>query len=157
MVPSQPTKANGPAPRPQAGWELVLLNWILPGAGFIAAGRKARGLTQMAIVLVTFAVGLVLRGGVIWIWMPDTSFNLVNSITFVIQMGAGVPALASMIAHLAGYNLLGGVPSATYFELGSFYMVVAGALNYFATCNLYDRLVKPTDRYQSQETGGPAQ
>lgn len=155
MVPTQPTNAADAGSRPRVGWDIVLLNWALPGVGFIVAGRKARGLTQMAVVLVTFAIGLMLRGGVIWpSWIPDTSFNLVNIITFIIQMGAGLPAIASMIAHLAGFDPLGGVQSATYFELGSFYMVVAGALNYFATCNLYDRLIKPAGKYQTQETGG---
>lgn len=155
MVPPQPSNAAASASRPRVGWDAVVLNWALPGVGFILAGRKARGLTQMAVVLVTFAFGLLLRGGVIWpSWAQDASFNLVNIITFIIQMGAGLPAIVSMIAHLAGFDPLGGVPSATYFELGSFYMVVAGALNYFATCNLYDRLVKPTSKYLAQETGG---
>lgn len=155
-MPEKTPSANG-SKAPRAGWGLVILNWALPGVGFIAAGRKARGLTQMAIVLVTFAIGLALQGGVIWpiSWTPDSSFNLVNIITFVIQMGAGAPAIVSMGAHLAGYQALGGVPEATYFELGSFYILVAGALNYFATCNLYDRLVKTTGRYMAQEQGGP--
>lgn len=155
-MPTQPVNANPAprAPRRAAGWGMVFLNWALPGVGFILAGRKTRGLIQMGLVFVTFAIGLLLRGGVIWSWGQDASFNLVNIITYIIQMGAGLPAIVSMVAHLNGYAPLGGVPPHGYFELGSFYLVVAGALNYFATCNLYDRLVKPTGHFEVQETGG---
>lgn len=153
---STPVQTSSP---PRAGIELALLDWFLPGAGFFIVGRRARGATQLAIVLVTFVIGLVLRGGVIWpSWTLDSGFNLVNIITFIIQMGAGLPALVSLVCHLAGSQvgplntIIGGVPSGTYFELGSYFLLVAGALNYFATCNFYDRLVKPTPRYKPQET-----
>lgn len=147
------------SPRPRVGLGIALLNWFLPGAGFIIVGRRARGLTQLAIVLVTFAIGLILRGGVVWpSWTLDSGFNLVNIITFIIQMGAGLPALISLGFNLAGDSvgrlgpIIGGIPSGTYFELGSYYLLVAGALNYFAACNFYDRLVNPTPRYKPQES-----
>lgn len=145
-----PTPSNQP---PRVGWASVFLNWLVPGVGFILAGRRARGFTQMGIVLVTFAAGIALRGGVTWpTWTLDSGFNLVNIVTFIIQMGAGLPALVSLGCHLLGYTPLGGIPAATYFELGGYYLLVAGALNYFATCNLHDRLVNPTERYKKQES-----
>ena len=167
---SQSPANSLPAAAPAtAGWGLLILNWLVPGAGFMIAGRGGRGLAQMLIVLTTFAIGLTLRGGVVWpVWIPgrEGEFNLINNITFIIQMGGGLPALLSLAGSLceslarsgpaAGIAaLFGGFPEHPYFELGSYYLVVAGALNYFATCNFHDRLVRPQPRF-SGEPAAPA-
>ncbi|HPK03666.1 MAG TPA: hypothetical protein PLS90_14555 [Candidatus Sumerlaeota bacterium] len=121
----------------------MLANWLVPGLGFLLLGKRTRGLIQLGLVGVTFALGLLLDGGVAWpawsIRQPD--FNLINNFTFLIQLGAGLPALVSLVAGLKGWTLLGGAPWASYFELGAYYLVEAGAINYFAACNLYDRHV----------------
>jgi hypothetical protein len=134
---------------------LVLIDWAIPGLGFALVGRWTRGLAQFLIVWVTFAIGLALHGGVVWpSWsIHAAGFNLINNITFVIQMGAGLPALASLAGGWLGLSWLGGVPQDPFFELGGYYMVVAGALNYFAVCNLYDRVVHPRPRYRESSEG----
>jgi hypothetical protein len=141
-----------PAMPPASGW-LVLLNYLLPGAGFCAVGRRGRGLLQGTMVLVTVALGWSLHGGVAWpSWSPQAmDFNLINNLTFLVQLGGGLPNLASLVAHQLGWPLLGGVPKDPYYELGSYYLVVAGAVNYFATLNFYDRLVKRDPRFLEQE------
>ncbi len=154
------TSASGtvkPPPPALVGWGMLLLNWALPGVGFMMVGRQARGLVQFCTVLLTLALGLALRGGVMWpTWdFQHQEVNLINNITFIIQMGAGLPALASLLGHLNDFQPLGGIPTSAHYELGSYFIVVAGALNYFASCNFHDRLVRITPRFQAQE-GSPA-
>ena len=146
-------KCNG---RP--GWGLTLLNWALPGAGFMLVGRIGRGAAQAGIVLGTFVIGLALSGGVMWpAWHGmGQDIAIINNIVFLIQMGGGLPALASLLGNLGGVEWLGGLPWHPYYELGAYYLVVAGALNYYATCNFHDRLVSHNSRYQEQEGIGAA-
>lgn len=126
----------------------LLLSWLVPGAGFMYCGRWARGLTHFVTIGVTFVLGLALHGAVLWpTWsLSSEDFNLINNFTFVTQMGSGLPALASFLvsrvteAEPGPMSWLGGIQSHTNFELGSYYLIVAGALNYFAVGNLYDRL-----------------
>jgi hypothetical protein len=139
---------------------LLGLNWLLPGLGFVLCRRHARGLTQFLIVIVTFALGLAWHGGVDWpSWLPSApDFNLINNFTFLIQLGMGLPAILSLLANLSTglattlhLGFLAGTPTHPYYELGVFYMIVAGAINYFATCNLYDRIIHPNPRFAEQE------
>ncbi|MCL5269097.1 MAG: hypothetical protein M1457_00740 [bacterium] len=150
---------------------ILFLSWLIPGLGFLLCARKARAATQFVMVTATFGLGLALHGGVAWpSWNPSSDgFNLINNFTFIIQMGAGLPALASLVSHACDpafavmppgaptiWSILGGIPYHAYYELGGYYMIVAGGLNYFAICNVYDRLIRPTDRYQPQERGEEA-
>jgi len=164
-LPTPPNSVSDAAARPP-GWLLILIGWFIPGAGFALAGRRARGTVQCLLVFATFALGLAFHSGVAWpswSWTaPD--FNLINNLTFIIQMGAGLPALASLAAqpvvlgaldfhHAGALAWLTGVPQHAYYELGSYYMIVAGAINYFAVCNVYDRLVRKQKRFVVQEDG----
>ena len=114
-------------------------------------------LTHLILILLTFILGWVLHGGVAWpSWsMSAPDFNLINNITFVMQMGAGLPALASLTSSILNYSPLGGIPQHPFYELGSYYLLVGGAINYFALCNLWDRCVTPQPRFEEQETGQP--
>jgi hypothetical protein len=146
---------------------LLLLDWLIPGAGFWLRGRRTRGAIQFLLVMVTFVLGLALHSGVAWpSWTPGAAdFNLINNFTFIIQMGAGLPALVSLAAQFISalpawaqpivqsthLTVLAGAPPHPYYELGSYYLIVAGAINYFAVCNLHDRILHRQARYQAQE------
>ncbi len=153
--PDRSEPAHGPELAP-ANWGHALINWLVPGLGFVAIGHVARGVTVFLIVMVTFGLGLVLHGGVAWpSWTPAAEdFNLINNFTFIIQTGAGLPALASLGANLVHWEPLGGTPQHPYFDLGAYYIVVAGAINYFAVCNLYDRHIRPRAAGGGAERGG---
>lgn len=128
----------------------LLLGWLIPGAGFMLMGKWGRGMTHLLIIGATFGFGLALHGAVLWpTWSyRSEDFNLINNFTFITQLGAGLPAVASfLVSRITGaeagpMSWLGGVQSHTNFELGSYYLIVAGALNYFAVGNLYDRLTR---------------
>jgi hypothetical protein len=144
---------------------ILIIGWLVPGAGFLFCGRWARGLAHLFIVGGTFALGLMLHGAVLWpTWsFRSEEFNLINNFTFLTQLGAGLPAIASFLAaswsDLPGgpMSWLAGEASHTNFELGTYYLIVAGALNYFAVGNLHDRLVNPAgeagEAEAAEETG----
>lgn len=138
---------------PQASVGLAIVNGLLPGAGYCVMGRWTRGLLQAGMVLATAAIGWSLHGGVAWpSWSPEAAdFNLINNLTFLVQLGGGLPMLGSLAANHFNFTLLGGIAKAPYYELGSYYLVVAGAVNYFASLNFYDRLVKREGRLYEQE------
>lgn len=148
-----PRSASHSQSLPLPGPALLLVNWLLPGMGWLLAGRGKRAASQAVLVGGTFIIGLVLHGGVAWpAWSPSNpEFNLINNFTFLIQLGAGGLALISLIAEHFGNAMLGGVPSHAWYELGSYYLVVAGGINYFATTNLHDRLLASPSRFAEQE------
>lgn len=150
----QTAAVTAPPPAlPAPGWLLLLLNWLVPGAGFWLCGRRTRGAGQFVLVIITFILGLTLHSGVAWpSWLPSAAdFNLINNFTFVVQLGAGLPALLSLLAQRLPWSFLAGLPQHPYYELGGYYLIVAGAINYFAVCNLYDRLIHTQPRYLAQE------
>ena len=87
--------------------------------------------------------------------MSDEGFNLIHNFTFIVQLGAGLPALLSLYAQYLPGSLLIGVPSSPYYELGGYYLIVSGAINYFAVCNLYDRSsIHWAERTPTKESDG---
>jgi len=101
------------------------------------------------MLLMTFMLGCMLHGGVVWpAWsMGEEGFNVINNISFLIQMGAGLPALISLAAGLhpdaAALQWTSPDTANPLYDLGSFYVLVCGAMNYFIVCNTYDRLFRP--------------
>ena len=144
-------------------WAFILVSWVIPGAGFFIFNRRTRGSALFATVFTTFFIGIILHGGVVWpSWSTKSEdFNLINNFTFLVQMGAGLPALASLLASLnvstgegSGiFGFLAGYPPHPFFELGSYYLIVAGAINYFAVGNYFDRIVRLHARFADQEHG----
>src|SRR6185295_6142612 len=148
-----------PPVAPHIAWIGILVGWMIPGAGFMICGRWRRGLAQFVIVMLTFTLGIALHSGVAWPeWSPRREeFNLINNFTFIVQMGSGFPALASLMASLphgaenGSWAWLAGIQKHPYYELGSYFLIVAGAVNFFALGNLYDRVIQPHPRFQEQE------
>ncbi|HUT23339.1 MAG TPA: DUF6677 family protein [Sumerlaeia bacterium] len=124
-----------PRPRPVSPFLLVALGWLIPGSGFLLLGRKgrARGLIALLAIHLTFIVGVSLKGGVVWpVWaVREAGFNLINILTFLVEMGAGWLAALSLAAHAGAWAHFAPAPANAYFELGSLYCLTAGALNYF--------------------------
>jgi len=120
---------------------LALLGWLVPGSGFFLLDRKYRfrGILFLVVIHATFVAGVALRGGAVWpSWsFADPSF-IVNDLTFLMQMLGGWPALFSLGAHFAGWSIAAD-QAHTLYELGSFYCLVAGALNYFVVCQSLSR------------------
>ena len=105
-----------------------------------APGIVLRGILFFVVVHLTFAVGVFLHGGLLWpVWtLRDPAFSIVNNLTFVVQLGSGWLGIASLVAHFAHWNFAA-IETHSLFELGSFYCLVAGGINYFIVCQSLDR------------------
>ncbi len=153
QAPPAPSRPAAPAPDAAAApvsvsagrlWAAIGLNWLLPGAGFIFTGDRRRGWILLAILNGLFALGLLMRGSVIPpVFDPRSpAFNVINVLTFAVSLGSGGPSLLCLGAQAgeAGpERWLAGEPAAAAYDLGVFHILLAGALNYFVCCALYDR------------------
>lgn len=132
----------------------IFLGWLIPGSCYWLKRDWLRGTILFGVLTATMLMGLGLRGGVQWpVWNPKIEgFNLINILTFLTQIGGGAIPAASMVtdwAHLGkiGLSLEGsgvlrffhGDEIAPTYELGTFFLLVAGAMNYFSVVGFYDR------------------
>ena len=146
---SDPTpRSSGSHPRmaPAKAWGLLLLTWLVPGSGFLFTRQFARAIALFLLITVPFLFSvLFLKGAVLPpAWTPgDYGFNIVNSLTFVTQVGNGLLSLTWLVGRLQGVGFFQGIEEHALFELASFYMMVSGAMNYFAVCSFYDRHIAP--------------
>lgn len=123
---------------------LCLLNWLIPGAGFLAARDFRRGIVLFVLLNALFFLGLAYGGYLTVPALPRTEgFNIVALLTFLVQACHGGGCALILVAQKSG-GALGGVfaksGGASYSDLGAFHFLVAGGLNYFATMRLYDLL-----------------
>jgi len=129
MSPSSSLQPALSAPR---FWLTLFLGWLVPGCAYLLLERRhwRRGLVFLVALHLTFFIGIGLHGGVLWpVWNPrDAAFSFVNNLIFLAQLGAGWPALLSLLAHFEGWRFAAAEPRVLY-ELGSFYCFVAGVLN----------------------------
>lgn len=137
---------------------LCVMNWLVPGTGYLAVGDQRRGWAQFAVINAVMLAGFALGG----YFLPpvfsrnDPNFSLVSLLTFLVQFfhgaGWGLATLAEAAARrseplpLEGLvRWFGGNPGAVYSDLGQFHLVVAGGLNYYSTVRLYDLLAGNPD------------
>ena len=137
-----------PRVSPPTALQYCLLNWIIPGAGFFAVGDKRRGIVLFVIINVVLLTGLLYGG---YIAKPsfstqDPSFNLVGILTYIVEAFHGGGWMLMQFLHSlysdspdAFFNLER-MAAKPYSDLGTFHLVVAGGLNYFASVRLYDLL-----------------
>ena len=151
-TPSKPQTSELAPLSSQRLWGAIALNWLIPGSGYFLVGDRRRAWALVALFHITFFMGLTLKGGVVfpeWNYRSET-FNIISVLTFLVDMGAGWPSLASLAARhgmepnsfvpLTGFRgWLAGDEAAAAFDLASFHILLVGALNYFACCALYDR------------------
>jgi hypothetical protein len=138
----------------------LLLGWLFPGTCYLLKKDWARGSIIFLLLHMTFLIGILLQGGVLWpVWNPtQEGFNLINILTFTTQIGEGALALISTLTDWAHLNIISidlskasflrffhGNETSSTFELGSFYLLVTGAMNYFALVGFYDRYYSHSD------------
>lgn len=136
------TPKNSIVMPPEPKLVLLLLSWLIPGYGFYRHGLRVRGLILFVLIESTFLVGVMFQGAVL---VPEFNyrsegFNLVAILTFVTQMFNGLAACLSAVADLTGgaVRLLPGNELNQWSDLGTFYLLMSGGLNYFALTGTYD-------------------
>ena len=157
----------------------ALLAWLVPGAGHLYQGRNAKGLLFGVCILGTFFYGLLLgKGQVVYAsWEPRPGARALTNLfqPFVCQLGVGLPALPAVIEgmrfHRGQPPLLGIMVPPTpeqlnnlhrdlhrYFELGTFYTVIAGLLNILVIFDAWGGPMKyiEDDKKKKSESAQPA-
>ena len=120
----------------------------MPGAGYIVVRDIPRGATLMVLINAMLIIGIA-TGGYVLVpaWSPkNPEFNIVAILTYLVEAfhGGGWLALHALQKSTAGsadaFFNLHRQSIRPFSDLGVFYLVVAGGLNYFSTVRLYDLL-----------------
>ncbi|HEY3937507.1 MAG TPA: DUF6677 family protein [Bryobacteraceae bacterium] len=124
----------GPAAPTRSPYLIAATAWLLPGAGHLLLGRRGRAAIIFATVVITFLVGLMMRGP---LFEPTGAGDVLSRL---IQYGGFLGDLASGLIYLAarwlGYappDVAGHNP-----DYGSKFIVAAGLLNILAMVDAYE-------------------
>ncbi|MBX9603486.1 MAG: hypothetical protein K2X35_20940 [Bryobacteraceae bacterium] len=128
---AEKTKAERPA---VGSWApAVALGWLIPGGGHFLLKRTSRGAVLLGTVLITFLLGLMMRGA---LFEPQTG----DLLTTVIYVGGFIGNLASGLLYLLtvwlGYNqpdVAGHVH-----DYGTKFLVAAGLMNILAMVDAFE-------------------
>ena len=107
---------------------VLLLAWLIPGAGHFVLGKWIRGLLLLGSILGMFLVGLGLQGKV---YLPNTG-NILDILGFAGQLGLG---LLYMLTRLLGWGASSVVT--TLGDYGTKFLVVGGLLNLIAAADAH--------------------
>jgi hypothetical protein len=99
---------------------VLLLGWLIPGAGHLLLGKWIRGLLLFGSILGMYLIGLALAGKV---YTPNTG-EILDILNFAGQLGMG---LLYVLARVFGWGAASVVN--TLADYGTKFLVVAGLLN----------------------------
>ena len=113
---------------------IIVLAWLIPGAGHFLLRRRLRGAILCAAVLASFAIGLLLRG-------PFFQFSANGDIlSRLIQYGGFFGDVATGLLYFLSVWLGYAPPDQAGHtaEYGSKFIVAAGLLNILAIVDAYE-------------------
>jgi len=134
---SEPEAKTSAAPPPRSGpvlgeretWLAMGLAWLLPGAGHLYLGRKARALAFCALVFATLILGVLLDGELVW----QLRGSPLRALATLGTLGGGLPVLVLRFAlHYAGDVTAAG------FEYGKSFILTAGLMNVLLVLDAFD-------------------
>jgi hypothetical protein len=109
----------------------MVLAYIVPGAGHLFLGKRARAAAYFAIVVLMFVIGLAVDGGIYTIAESNGLLRLLASLG---SMGSGLLYfLAKLKPALAGGQVL-----VDTFEYGRTFTLTAGLMNLLLMLDVYD-------------------
>ena len=106
-----------------------LVSWLVPGAGHLWFGRRQKGIIFLVALPLMFLTGVWLQGR---IFPFDFSEPLVG-LAAVADLGIG---LIWFVAR--GLDIGHGLVTASTYEYGNTFMIVAGLLNFLVMLDAYD-------------------
>jgi hypothetical protein len=126
-------KAQAAAPPARAWYGVVLLAWLVPGAGHFLLKRPGRGALLLASVAIMFLLGLMMRGTM---FQPQTG----DVLTTIIYCGGFLGDLASGLFYLLTVWLGYAQPDMAghVHDYGTKFLVAAGLLNVLAMVDAYE-------------------
>jgi len=126
-------KTQATTPAAPNWYGIVLLAWLVPGAGHFLLKRPGRGALLLAAVAIMFLLGLMMRGAM---FQPQTG----DVLTTIIYVGGFLGDLASGLFYLLtvwlGYSQPD-MPGHVH-DYGTKFLVAAGLLNVLAMVDAYE-------------------
>ncbi len=108
---------------------VCLLAWAVPGAAHFWLGRRQKAVVFLVVLSLMFAIGLVLRGRI----FPFEFSEPLVALAAIADVGLGVPWV---LARMMGVG--SGEVTATTFEYGNTFLIVAGLLNFLVVLDAFD-------------------
>ena len=106
-----------------------ILAWLVPGAGHLLVGRRAKGLIFLVTLPVMFAIGLWLQGRLFPLEFSDPLVFL----GAIANRGIGVPYLIARLMEAGA-----GTVTAASYEYGNTFLMTAGLLNFLVILDACD-------------------
>jgi hypothetical protein len=142
-----PTRRSFRVPAPI----VAVVNWLIPGAGYLFIGQIARGLTIGITILTLFALGILIGG--VHVVDPPTFTPGVSRVASVLQKPWYIGQfLSGAVGVMSGW--VGPSQPASHSrvsEIGTLYTAVAGMLNLIATIDAAYRATLGPDHDKWQE------
>jgi hypothetical protein len=108
---------------------LCVAAWLVPGAGHLWMGRRQKGLVFLLALPAMFLIGLLLHGRI----FPFELSEPLVALAAGADLGVGAPwILARMLDAGAG------IVTATTYEYGNTFLIVAGLLNALVVLDAFD-------------------
>jgi len=108
----------------------IILAYLVPGAGHLYLGRRARAITFFAIVVIMFLIGISIDGELYTLARANGS--ALRSLAALGTAGAGV---LYFVALMMGVH--GDITSITY-EHGTAFAITAGLMNLLLMLDVFD-------------------
>jgi len=108
----------------------MVLAYLIPGAGHLYLGKRARAITFFVIVVLMFVIGIAVDGELYT--LGHTGGSLLRLLAALGSMGSGV-----MYFVAAAIGVHGDVTSITY-EHGTAFTITAGLMNLLLMLDAYD-------------------
>jgi hypothetical protein len=119
-------------------WLTVVLAWLVPGLGHFLLGRKGRAAIIFAAVVVSFVVGLLMRGPM---FQPsgtgDILTRLIQAAGFVGDIAAG-----ALYFIAVGFGYWPPDQPTHAADYGSKFLVAAGLMNVLAMVDAYEIAIR---------------
>ena len=108
---------------------VVVVSWLVPGAGHLMQGRRQKGLVFLIALPAMFVIGLALKGRL----GPFVFSEPLVGLAAVANLGMGLPYFIAWFLDLGK-----GVVTAASYEYGNTFLIVSGLLNTLVAIDAYD-------------------
>ena len=108
----------------------IILAYLIPGAGHLYLGRRARAITFFAIVVIMFLIGISIDGELYTLARANGS--ALRILAALGTAGAGVMYFGALMAGVHG-----DITSITY-EHGTAFAITAGLMNLLLMLDVFD-------------------
>lgn len=107
---------------------VLLVGWLVPGAGHLLLGKWVRALLLFVSVLGMYLIGLGLAGK---IYTPNTG-DMLDILGFLGQLGSGLLYVIARVFNLGASSVVNALA-----DYGKMFLVVSGLLNVIAAIDAH--------------------